>query len=62
MEHNIRSTSEAKAIDYKIKRIIKHSGYSRVNFNNDIALIMVDREIKFDNNMRPVCLPERGNL
>lgn len=60
MEHNIRSQTEAKSIDFKIKKIIKHSGYSRTNFNNDIALIMVDREIKFDKSMGPVCLPEKG--
>ncbi|XP_046474651.1 trypsin-1 isoform X1 [Neodiprion pinetum] len=52
------SLSQGKIKEYGVERIIKHSGYSPFNYNNDIALLKLDGPIKFDDSMRPVCLPE----
>lgn len=60
LEHDRNSSLEAKTQEFKVKEIIRHTGYSTVNYNNDIALIRVDGEIKFDEIMRPVCLAEKG--
>lgn len=46
-------------IDRGVKRIIKHSGYSDRDFNNDIAIIQLDEDVELegDAGLRPVCLP-----
>ncbi|XP_029172991.1 trypsin-1-like isoform X2 [Nylanderia fulva] len=59
-EHDRNSTSESKTQDFKVEKIIKNSGYSTTNYNNDIALIKLTDSIKFQGSMRPVCLPEPG--
>lgn len=43
-----------------MKRIVKHAGYSSSNYNNDIALLQLDEVLKFDDLLRPVCLPTPG--
>ncbi len=59
-EHDRNSTHESMTKDYRVQEIIKHGGYSTVNYNNDIALIKIDGEFEFDNKMKPVCLAERA--
>lgn len=39
---------------------MKHAGYSSSTYNNDIALLQLDEVLKFDNLLRPVCLPTQG--
>lgn len=44
---------------FGIEKIIVHSGYVRAPFRivHDIALIRLDRSIKFGPNIKPICLP-----
>uniref|UniRef100_A0A1B6E201 Peptidase S1 domain-containing protein n=1 Tax=Clastoptera arizonana TaxID=38151 RepID=A0A1B6E201_9HEMI len=56
-EHDRDSDNETKHFDRKLRRIIKHSSYSDDTFNNDIALLALDEEVKIENDLRPVCLP-----
>ncbi|XP_011498156.1 PREDICTED: trypsin-1-like [Ceratosolen solmsi marchali] len=58
LEHDRNLTAEAITLDFRITEIIKHNGYSTVNYNNDIALIKIDGELNFDEKMRPACLAE----
>ncbi|XP_034250892.1 trypsin-1-like [Thrips palmi] len=60
LEHDRGTTSEAKHVDRKIARVLKHPGYSDVTFNNDIALLRLDKEVAFDDTLRPACLPPAG--
>ncbi|XP_014467236.1 PREDICTED: trypsin-1-like [Dinoponera quadriceps] len=60
LEHDRNSTTESEIQEYKVEDTIKHSGYSTLNYNNDIALIKLKDPIKFQGTMRPVCLPEAG--
>ncbi|NP_001166078.1 serine protease 37 precursor [Nasonia vitripennis] len=60
LEHDRNSTQETMTKDYRVQEIIRHAGYSTVNYNNDIALIKIDGEFEFDNRMKPVCLAERA--
>lgn len=62
LEHDLNSTSESKTQDFKVEKTIKHSGYSTVNYDNDIGLIKLKEPIKFQGLMRPACLPEQGNF
>lgn len=56
-EHDRDTDNETTHFDRKVKRIIKHSSYSDESFNNDIALLALDKEVKIENDLRPVCLP-----
>ncbi|KAL7289319.1 hypothetical protein TKK_0017249 [Trichogramma kaykai] len=59
LEHDRNLTTESTTQDYRAKEVIKHVGYSTANYNNDIALIKIDGEFKFDHRMRPVCMAEK---
>ncbi|XP_024945977.1 trypsin-1 [Cephus cinctus] len=60
LEHDRNTTTETQTQEFKIEQIIRHSGYSTVNYNNDIALLKVQGSLKFEGPLRPVCLPEFG--
>ncbi|XP_076621858.1 trypsin-1 [Colletes latitarsis] len=60
LEHDRNSTSETETQTFKVEKVMKHSGYSTYNYNNDIALVRLDQPIRFEGKMRPVCLPERA--
>lgn len=60
LEHDMNSTTESEMQEYRVESAIKHSGYSTVNYNNDIALIKLKDPIPFGGMMRPVCLPKPG--
>lgn len=44
----------------KIKAVEEHEYYDGVSFNNDIALIELDKPIKFGPRVQPACLPDGG--
>lgn len=44
---------------FKVAQIITHEDYDDKKKLNDIALLVTDTDIKFDNNVSPVCLPGR---
>lgn len=63
LEHDRNDEKESKLITRKIDRIVKHKGYSPSTFNNDIALIRLDQEVKLGKSPEtpsPVCLPVEG--
>ncbi|XP_036144539.1 trypsin-1 [Monomorium pharaonis] len=59
LEHDLHTINESKIQDFQVEKTIKHSGYSTVNYNNDIALLKLKTPIKFEGLMRPACLPEQ---
>lgn len=62
LEHDRNSTTESETQEFRVEKTIKHSGYSTLNYNNDIALIKLKDAIKFKGSMRPACLPEQSNI
>lgn len=44
----------------RIKSVEEHEYYDGVSFNNDIALIELDKPIKFGPKVQPACLPDGG--
>ncbi|RWS21060.1 trypsin-1-like protein, partial [Leptotrombidium deliense] len=44
---------------FRVEKIISHEnfGTTKRQHNNDIALLKLDTEIKFNDKMRPICLP-----
>ncbi|KAG5333776.1 TRYP protein, partial [Acromyrmex heyeri] len=59
LEHDWNSTGESKTQDFQIEKAIRHPSYSTTNYDNDIALLKLKDAIKFQDSMRPVCLPEK---
>lgn len=43
-----------------MKRIVKHPRYSQTNYDNDIALVQLDKPVKFEGILNPVCLATPG--
>ncbi|KZC09429.1 Transmembrane protease serine 6 [Dufourea novaeangliae] len=60
LEHDRNSSSEAQTQTFKVDKVMKHSGYSTFNYNNDIALVRLQEPIRFVGKMRPACLPDRA--
>ncbi|XP_050536354.1 trypsin-1-like [Daktulosphaira vitifoliae] len=63
LEHDRSITDEAQHIDFKVKKVIKHKGYSPSSYNNDIALLRLDTEgieLGQTTGINPVCLPVEG--
>lgn len=66
--HDKKTLDNGKARIYKIAKIIVHALYSEGSvekytyIKNDIALFRVQKEIKFDHYVRPICLPNKGKI
>jgi hypothetical protein len=57
-EYNIeRDNDGADPEDYGIQRIIIHPNYYKTLKYNDIALLRLDRDVRFNQYIRPACLP-----
>lgn len=55
-EHDLSNDTEgANHVDYGIENTIVHEGYK--SQTNDIALVRVDRDVAFSDQIRPICLP-----
>ena len=44
-----------------VERVIKRPDYDTTSINNDIALLRLESEIEFNNNVVPACLPTDRN-
>ncbi|XP_065225645.1 trypsin-1-like isoform X2 [Planococcus citri] len=63
LEHDRSVDTESKHITRKVERIVKHKNYNSGTFNNDIALIKMDQDVKLGKSAdypSPVCLPTEG--
>ncbi|XP_078459803.1 coagulation factor X-like isoform X3 [Lampetra planeri] len=57
-EHNLRVT-ESSEQHVPIKNIVVHSRYDPITFDNDLALLQLERPLNFSRLVLPACLPER---
>ncbi|XP_001845720.2 trypsin-1 [Culex quinquefasciatus] len=58
LDHDRSSTTEAETITGKVSRVIKHNGYNSNNYNSDIAVLVLQKPVSFNEKLRPVCLPD----
>lgn len=89
-DYNIKSKTDVKHMERKIKRVVRHKGfdqrtlvsktlyvlYTRLYINlrlitymyvflfqyNDIALLTLDKPVKFDKQVHPICLPTSRSM
>ncbi|XP_054721250.1 serine proteinase stubble-like [Uloborus diversus] len=60
-EHDIRQTTEAYAHEeLAVRRKVVNPGYNPANYQHDIALLQLQRPIRFRRHVIPVCLPFFG--
>ncbi|XP_020300289.1 polyserase-2-like [Pseudomyrmex gracilis] len=56
---NAGNNNKYKGVYYKVKRIVQHPSYDALTIDYDIALLEVDGEITFNDNVQPVKLAEK---
>lgn len=48
--------SEA-AVRRRVQQVFTHQGYNQDSFENDIAIVQLDREVALSDSIKPICLP-----
>uniref|UniRef100_A0A1B6D1R4 Phenoloxidase-activating factor 2 n=1 Tax=Clastoptera arizonana TaxID=38151 RepID=A0A1B6D1R4_9HEMI len=61
-DHNIKTSSEIKHIEKKVKRVVRHRGFDARTLYNDIALLTLDSPVTFSKQVRSICLPQGRTL
>ncbi|XP_072402812.1 uncharacterized protein l(2)k05911 [Diabrotica undecimpunctata] len=56
-DHNIKSNSETRHIEKRVKRVVRHRGFDARTLYNDIAILTLDSPVDFNQQVRSVCLP-----
>lgn len=56
-DHNIKSDTEVKHVERRIKRVVRHRGFDSRTLYNDVAVLTMDSPVAFSHSVRPICLP-----
>ncbi|KAL7025995.1 hypothetical protein ACKWTF_013733 [Chironomus riparius] len=60
LEHDRSDPNDTTTITRNVEKITKHPRYSQSTFDNDIAIIKLDKRVKFEGILNPVCMPTKG--
>jgi len=55
-DHNIHQDNEATHVEKRVKRVIRHKGFSSSTLWNDVAILTLEDDVDFNNNIQPICL------
>ena len=55
--HRLSDITNKDRQDRKVAKWWLHDSFKAKTYSNDIALIHMDRKVRFSSNIRPVCLP-----
>ncbi|ROT62998.1 putative serine proteinase stubble [Penaeus vannamei] len=47
-----------KTVQRNVKRVVVHRGYVAKTFDNDLALLEMERPVTFDEHIVPICMPQ----
>ena len=62
-EHNRRNVlGQEGEVVINVKRIIQHAYYNRFTLDNDIALLELENELVYNDQISPICLPNSDPL
>ncbi|XP_011176673.1 proclotting enzyme isoform X2 [Zeugodacus cucurbitae] len=59
-EYNTQMINETRARDFRIANMVIHIDYDPLTYENDIALLRLDRATLFNTYIWPVCMPPIG--
>lgn len=60
-EHNKASMTESMTEVHRVAKVIVHRDFNEeAKYNNDIALLKLNRRLHFRQQVNPVCLPYPG--
>lgn len=60
-EFNRALKNDTQKLVIRIKQIIRHPEFQISNFKNDIAILKLDTQVRFDSpHIQPACLPQSG--
>merc|ERR1711936_831266 len=54
-DHNIRDNDNT-SIEKRVKRVIRHIGFSSKTLHNDVAILTMEDAVKYNSNIQPICL------
>ncbi|XP_063928244.1 proclotting enzyme-like isoform X1 [Zophobas morio] len=60
-DHNIKTSTEIRHVEKRVKRIVRHRGFDPRTLYNDIAILTLDSPVQFSQQIRPICLPSGGS-
>jgi hypothetical protein len=55
--HDLNSRTKPPSREYKIDRVIAHSGYNDNSYLNDIALVILEEQVELNEYIQIACLP-----
>ena len=55
----VGSNKRERGQKYAVKQVKSHSQYNNEAYENDIALLTLEKTIKFDRNIKVACLPKK---
>lgn len=56
-EYDFRKPNETRYKDYTIKNLVLHPEFELATYDNDVAIILLDRPTTFNSYIWPICLP-----
>ncbi|XP_055910857.1 uncharacterized protein LOC129945223 [Eupeodes corollae] len=56
-EHDLSRDDEVNHIDIPVVKTLRHPQYDKNDGHNDIALLYLDRNVKFSDKITPICIP-----
>merc|ERR1711970_1314333 len=57
-DHNIKTNSEANHVEKRVKRVIRHKGFSSSTLWNDVAILTLEDDVQYNSNIQPICLAQ----
>ncbi|XP_011686690.1 PREDICTED: proclotting enzyme [Wasmannia auropunctata] len=61
-DHNIKTNTEIRHIERRVKRVVRHRGFNSRTLYNDVALLTLSEPVEFTEQIRPICLPSGSQL
>lgn len=59
---DLEATNDGPNVEVEVEKITVHPEYSRRTLQNDLAVLKLTKKIQYRDDIRPVCLPDKGKF